>query len=183
MTAAPGTDRGTDHGPSTSDRLFVVRQAVLSRAAADAQRVLGSAAADVAEQLAEAEERAAQVREAAATETTLEVAAIADEARARARRQERAILLAVQRSAFEQLRARARTAVRCLRDDPGYPALIARLTTGARDRLGPQAAVREHPDGGVQAETSGRRLSLTLDAAAVRAVDALGSDVEGLWQP
>ncbi|MGZ4610155.1 MAG: hypothetical protein ACXV2H_07855 [Actinomycetes bacterium] len=165
-----------------TDPLAAVRAALLAAATADAQRVLAGVDAEVAEARAAAEERAAALRDAAAAQAAADAATIAAEARARARRQERAILLAAQRSAYEQLRAQARAAVRDLRRDPGYPALLTRLTAAARQRLGPTALVREHPDGGVLAEDGGRRLSLTLDAATDRAVDALGAEVEQLWQ-
>ena len=77
-------------------------------------------------------------------------------------------MLAAQRAAYEQLRTRARIAVRGLRSDPGYPDLLARLRDVAQDRLGPAAVVREDTGGGIVAEDAGRRLSLTLDAAADR---------------
>ncbi len=166
-----------------TDPLGPVRAALMASAGADAARVLARADADVAERLAAAGVEAARVRESAAEDVALEVDTIAAEARVRARRQERAIVLAAQRAAYEQLRAGARAAVRGLRGDTAYQPLLERLGAVARERLGPGAVVREHPDGGVVAEVAGRRLSLTLDAAAERAVDALGRDVERLWTP
>ena len=171
------------HGAGERDPLAPVRSALLSAAAAAAARVLAHADADVAERLAAAGEEARRIGEASSAEAAAEAATIAAEARVRARRQERAILLAAQRAAYEQLQAGSRAAVRGLRGDPSYPELLARLTATARERLGPGTAVREHPGGGVVAEVEGRRLSFTLDAAAERAVEALGRDVERLWEP
>lgn len=167
----------------SDDPLAVVRAAVLARAASDAQRVLQDADEEVADRLAEAADRLAKSLAVAAATTKRDADAIVDEARAGARRQTRAIVLAAQQSALEQLRSQSRAAVRGLRADPGYPALVARLTAVARERLGRSAGVREQPNGGVLAEAGGRRLSLTLDSAADRALDSLGSRVEELWRP
>jgi len=176
------TDPGR-HEVAERDPLAAVRSALLSAAAADAARVLARADVDVAERLAAAGEEATRIREAASGEAAREASTIAAEARVRARRQERAILLAAQREAYERLRAESRTAVRGLRGDPSYPELLERLTVAARERLGPGTVVREHPGGGVVAEVGSRRLSLTLDGAAERAVEGLGREVERLWAP
>jgi vacuolar-type H+-ATPase subunit E/Vma4 len=163
--------------------LAAVRAAVLARAAADAQRAVQDADDEVADRITEAADRVAKSLEVAAATTKRDAEVIVDEARARARRQARAIVLAAQQSAVEELRSQSRAAVRRLREDPGYPALVARLTAVARQRLGPAADVREQPEGGIVAEAGGRRLSLTLDAAADRALAALGTRVEELWRP
>ena len=166
-----------------SDPLVAVRASLLARAASDGRRVLDSADADVAARVAEARSCAADEVAAAVAAAERDAAVLADETRARARRQARSIVLAAQGCAFDLLRAQARRAVRTLRDDPGYPDLVARLGAAARDRLGTDATVRQHPDGGVLAEAGDRRLALTLDAAADRAVDGLGAAVEELWRP
>lgn len=166
-----------------ADPLAAVRAAILAQATDDAERAVAAADRDVAARLAGVEEEVARNLESVRMTADRDAAAIVDESRSRARRQARAIVLAAQQSAFEQLRAQARSAVRGLRTDPEYPALLARLTATARDRLGPTAVAREHPDGGVLAEADGRRVALTLDAAADRAVDALGRRAEELWRP
>jgi vacuolar-type H+-ATPase subunit E/Vma4 len=166
-----------------TDPLAAVRAALLAQATADAQRVVAAAQAETAETLRAAEDRAATIRDTAAAEAAVDAAAIAAEARAKTRRAERAIVLAAQKAAYEQLRTRARMAVRGLRSDPGYPELLTRLRDVARDRLGPAAAVEEDSGGGIVAVCAGRRLSLTLDAAADRAVDALTDEAAELWQP
>jgi acetate kinase len=43
--------------------------------------------------------------------------------------------------------------------------------------------VARGPDGGLLAETPGRRLDLSLDALADLAVDALGAEASRLWEP
>ena len=166
-----------------ADPLAAVRAAILAQAAADAEHALAAADRDVAARLAAAADQVARDQASARSTAERDAAAIVEESRSRARRRARAIVLAAQRSTFEELRARARSAARALRTDPGYPALLARLTATARDRLGPAAVAREHPDGGVVAEADGRRVVLTLAAAADRAVDALGRRAEELWRP
>lgn len=166
-----------------ADPLAAVRAAILAQAAADAGRTLAAADREVAARLAAAADQVARDQEAARVTAGRDATVIVDESRSRARRQARAIVLAAQQSAVEELRARARSAVSALRTDPRYPTLLARLTAIARDRLGPAAVVREHPEGGVLAEADGRRVALTLDAAGDRAVDALGRRAEELWRP
>jgi hypothetical protein len=167
----------------STDPLAAVRVALLARATADAQRVVAAANAEVAEALRSAEDRAADIRHTAAAEAAADAAVIEAEARAATRRQERAIVLAAQLTAYEQLRARSRDAVRALRTDPGYPDLLTRLEAVARDRLGPEAVLTEDPEGGIVGSGGGRRLVLTLDAVADRAVEALAAEAEELWQP
>lgn len=183
MTAQPDTAPTGRLGAQRPDPLAAVRAALLARAAADAQRALDSADREVANRLADARSHVAGLLTSTSAAADADVAAIAEEARARARRQERAIVLAAQQSAFERLRSQSHLAVRGLRADPAYPTLLERLTAAARHHLGSGAVVREHPDGGVLAETAGRRLSLSLDAAADRALDAMGARVEELWRP
>lgn len=166
-----------------TDPLAAVRAALLARATADSQRAVAAAEAETAETLRAAESRAAVIRDTAAAEAAADATAIKADARARTRRQERAIVLAAQRSAYQQLRDGAHIAVRGLCSDPGYPDLLARLRVVARDRLGPGAVVGEDPHGGIVAMGAGRRLFLTLDAAADGAVEALTDKAAELWQP
>lgn len=176
-------DVDTARAAPSIDPLAAVRAGLLARATVDAERTLAAAKAETAEALRAAEERAAAIRDTAAAEAAEDAAAIDADVRSRARRQERAIVLAAQRSAYEQLRSRARIAVRGLRSDPGYPDLLARLRAVARERLGPAAVVREDTSGGIVANDGSRRLSLTLDAATDRTVGLLAAEAEELWQP
>jgi hypothetical protein len=58
-------------------------------------------------------------------------------------------------------------------DEPGYGDVRARLVAAIHERLGPRAAVRDAPGGGVVGEVPGRRLDLSLAAFADRAVDRI----------
>ncbi|MGW2635202.1 hypothetical protein ACWC2K_38750, partial [Streptomyces chattanoogensis] len=101
----------------------------------------------------------------------------------RARRTARARELTVRREAYEELRLRATERVRALRHTADYASLLDRLGQRARRLLGPDAVVTEHPDGGVVAHASGRRVDCTLDALAARALDRIGTKAETLWEP
>ncbi len=70
-----------------------------------------------------------------------------------------------------------------VRGDPTYPELVERLTGRARALLGQSARTVEVPEGGVVAETDGRRVELTFPVLADQAVAALGAELEGLWKP
>ncbi|WP_158692621.1 hypothetical protein, partial [Streptomyces roseochromogenus] len=59
----------------------------------------------------------------------------------------------------------------------------ARLAETARAMLGAQARVSAVAGGGVTAEVPGRRVDLSADALADRALDRLGARAETLWGP
>lgn len=156
--------------------------------------LLRAARADATSQLADAERDAMAVLDDARSTAT----AILDEARrqgeadgadaaaaaaTRARRDARGRDLAVRAESYEELRARVIERVRQLRRTPDYPGVRDRLTDLARRMLGPDAAVAEHPDGGVVGRCPGRRVDLTLGTLAARALDRAGAEVEHLWTP
>ncbi|MFH8475749.1 hypothetical protein [Streptomyces sp. NPDC018000] len=101
----------------------------------------------------------------------------------RARWNARACEQAARREAYEELHRQVTERFRALRYTADYPGVLDRLERRARQLLGPDATVAEHPDGGVIAHTAGRRSDFTLDALAARALDRLGADAEALWAP
>lgn len=163
------------------DPLLPVREALLARARADAERLLADVDAEGAAIIARAQAEADAIRAEARAEGEADAAAVLVAERARVRRQARAVVLAAQRQSYEGMRARAVEQVATLRGDPGYGRWCDGLRDEVRAALGPEAVVSEHPEGGVLGESSGRRVAYTLVALAERAVDALGTDVEGLW--
>lgn len=165
------------------DPLAPVRESLLARARADAERVGAEAAAEADGVLSTARRQAETILADAREQGAAEAARVAAAARARARRQARGLLLAGQRQALEALRRRSRDAVTALRGDPNHRLLRRRLERIARELAGPGATVVESPDGGVVAEGPGRRVDCSLTALADRAVDALGAKAEGLWAP
>jgi vacuolar-type H+-ATPase subunit E/Vma4 len=166
-----------------NDPLARVRESLLARARADAERVRADAAAEADALLEQARQQAEAILAEARERGASEGAEISAAARARARRRARGLVLASQRQAYETLRERSRDAVRALRDDPSYRRLRQRLERIARELAGASAVIVEAPDGGVVAEGSGRRIDCSLGALADRAVDALGAEVEELWAP
>lgn len=169
--------------PALRAALEPVRQGLLARARADADAALARADADAEAALAQARAQAEQVLAAARAEGEREGAVLRARERARSQRAARETVLRAQGQAYRDLRDRARTEARGLRDAPGYPALLDRLRARAEAELGPDADVRSLPDGGVVAEAAGRRLVLSLDALADEALDRLGAAVEQLWTP
>ncbi len=165
------------------DPLLPVREALLARARADAERLLAEGDAEADAIIARAHAEADAIRAGARAQGEADAAAVLGAERARARRQARAVVLAAQHESYEGLRARAVEQVATLRGDPGYATWCDRLRKEVRAALGPDAAVSEHPEGGVRGEATGRRVEYTLVALAERALDALGPDVEGLWTP
>jgi len=169
--------------PEAIAALDPVRTALLTRATADGDAMVATADSDATAAVTAARAEAAAVVADARAEGERDAAVVRSAEQARARRQARGIVLAEQRAAYDELRRRSRVAARRLRTEPGYAALLGRLTALARGELGPEAVVREHPDGGVVAEAPGRRLDLRLTTLADRAVDTLGPQLEALWAP
>jgi vacuolar-type H+-ATPase subunit E/Vma4 len=151
--------------------LAPVRDALLAAARADAGRTGTRADAEADAVLAAARERADAVRAKACAEGAADAAGVLAAEHARARREARSTVLRARRDAYEALRAQARAAVSSLTTEPGYAGLRERLIAEVHRRLGPRAAVRDVPGGGVAGESSGRRIDLSLAAMSDRYVD------------
>jgi vacuolar-type H+-ATPase subunit E/Vma4 len=97
--------------------------------------------------------------------------------RAQARRTARAVVLAAQHAAYDDLCRHARAAVADLLADPDRHRHLAETV---RERLGEGAVVRDDPAGGVVAESpDGRRIDASVDALVTAAIGEL--DLEQLW--
>jgi hypothetical protein len=123
--------------------------------------------------VAAARERADRMLTDARRAGAADAAAVIADERAQVRRSARAVVLHAHREAYDGLRCAARTAVSRLRDEPGYSGARDRLVAHARERLGPQATIRDTDGGGIVAEVPGRRLDLSLRTFAERAVDTV----------
>ncbi|MBE1494018.1 vacuolar-type H+-ATPase subunit E/Vma4 [Amycolatopsis lexingtonensis] len=165
----------------TTTALAPVRAELLRRAETEADTVLAAAEADARRTTEDAEARARDILDHARAQGRADGASQRAAELTRVRRDLRTADLEVRRQAYEHLRDEAVEAVRRLRDAPDYPELLERLTTRARELLGPDAVVTEHPAGGIVAETATRRLDLTLATVAVRAFERVAADVERLW--
>lgn len=154
-----------------------LRAALIARARAEADRVCADAETAGRQLLAEGRDEAEALLAKARAQGETDAAAMFASEMDRARRSARGVVLAAQRAAYTELRQRALTAVRGLLADP---ARRARLAAVLRSQLGDQAVVREHPDGGIVAETPDGR---SLDASIEKLVDSAVADLdlEQLW--
>jgi len=167
--------------PELADPLAPVREELLARARAEAERAVAAADADAAATLAAAHSEADAIRDAARAEGESNAATVLAAERSRARRQARAVVLAAQREAYDELRSQVVQALSALRDDPAYRPWRDRLAAHARTVLGADAVLSEPPEGGVLGEVNGRRALYTLVGLADHVIDTMGADIEGLW--
>lgn len=154
-----------------------LRAALMSRARAVADQARADAETDGRQRLAAARDEAEALLAKARAQGEMDAEAMFESEMDRARRSARGVVLAAQRAAYNELRQRALTAVRGLVADP---ARRARLATLLRGQLGDQAVIREHPDGGIVAETPDGR---SVDASIEKLVDIAVADLdlEQLW--
>ncbi|MGW3076149.1 hypothetical protein [Kitasatospora sp. NPDC001132] len=169
-----GTTGGTD-------ALTPVRAELLRAARADAEQAIAAACHDAESVLAAARAEAAAVLDRATWAGTEEGEAVAAAETARTARAARARELAAQGEAYAELRRRVAERVRERYEaDPGAAEALARR---ARDLLGPDARVTDHPDGGLLATVPGRVVDLGVPALVRHGLDRLGVEAGRLWQP
>lgn len=164
-----------------SPTLQPVRAELLSRAAADADRVIAEARQEAARILEQGHDKARQLTEKARATGEAAGFALAAEQQAALRRALRRDVLAAKDNGYQQWRRHAREAVLRLRDEPEYPRWCETLRGAAAGVLGDGAEVTDHPDGGVVAQLGCRRVDLSLPAIADRALDEIAADIDELW--
>ena len=173
--------------PSTplvrSEALAPLASALLDRARLDAQATLDRADEDAQAIVARARAEADALLADARAKGAADGAAVAAAARMRAERDARRIVLEAQSAAREGLRRTAREAVRGLRHDPQYPAMLEALRARATHELGPDVTVTELEAGGISAEAGPRRIEYSLDALADDLLDRVDGSVEGPGSP
>ncbi|MFF5187334.1 hypothetical protein ACFY30_26820 [Streptomyces sp. NPDC000345] len=167
----------------TTDALQPVRAELLRAAHADAEALLAGAEREAAATIAQARAQAGAILDDARRQGETDGLDAARDLLVRARRQARSRTLSARREAYEEVRREAAERVRALRRADGYASLRERLEQRARTLLGPDARVTEHADGGVVAQVPGKRVDLSLTALAERALDGMGAEVRGLWEP
>lgn len=158
-----------------------VRAELLRAARASADAVRDRARADADETLRAARATADQVLARARDLGTAEGAADAERERVRAVRDAWAAELAVRAEVYSELRNAVREGVRLALAEGAVPQ--ARLAEAARAMLGTEARVTAAGGGGVTAEVPGRRVDLSADVLADRALNRLGARAETLWEP
>ncbi|MFF7678974.1 V-type ATP synthase subunit E family protein [Actinacidiphila glaucinigra] len=166
-----------------TDSLQPVRDSLLRRARAEADDLLARADSDAEATLAEAEDLARAIIAKGRSMGEAEAARARAAAITAAHRQQRADRLHAQARAYREVRRQVAERVLALRDEPDYPRLLDILIRRARALLGPDAEIREHPTGGVEAQSPGRRVDLTLETAGLRVMDGAGCALESLWTP
>ncbi|GHE13526.1 hypothetical protein [Streptomyces alanosinicus] len=163
-----------------ADALDPVRAELLRAARAEAEAVLGRARADADETVrlarGTAEKVLAQARDLGAADGR----AAATRERVRAAADAWARELAARAEVFADLRVKTRCGVRQALVDGALPS--ARFAETARALLGADARITAVQGGGVTAEAPGRRLDLSADTLADRALARMGVRIESLWE-
>lgn len=154
-----------------------LRRALLANARAEADRIRRSAEEAGRRAVADAEEEVAVMLATARAQGEEDGAALRRADDARARSAARTVVLADRRAVYEELRRRARVAVRELLVEPGDR---QRLAEALRRGLGAGAAVSDTDDGGLLARAADGRV---IDASVGVLVDRAlaGLDLEQLW--
>jgi len=161
----------------THTALAPLRTALLTLAESEARARTESSEAEGRELLEAARRQRDRVLQEARTRGEADGALRLSAERARVQREARRVVLAAQRSAYDDLRQQAVTAVRELVEEP---AARARLTAVLHHRLGAQAVIRDHPAGGLVGEAGdGRVIDASVDALVDLALTSL--DLESLW--
>ncbi|MER5390512.1 hypothetical protein [Saccharopolyspora sp. NPDC002686] len=159
--------------------LVPLRDGVIARAQREADAELRVARREAETLIAEAREASSAAVDKAVARGREDAAAARSAEEARRRRSERAVELAAQREAFEELIGEVTARLSQLDDQ----ALRDRLRGRVRSALGSEAEVVDAPGGGVIGRVPGRLVDLSFRTAAARAVEELGADVERLWTP
>ncbi|MCX4862509.1 MULTISPECIES: hypothetical protein [unclassified Streptomyces] len=165
----------------SADALDPVREELLRTARASADAVRDRARADAAETLRAARVTAEELLARARDLGTDQGLADAERERVRAVQDAWAAELVVRAEVYTELRCAVREGVRRALAEGAVPQ--ARLAEAARALLGTGARVTAAGGGGVTAEVPGRRVDLSADALADRALNRLGARAETLWEP
>jgi len=160
-----------------------LRTALLDEVREEIDRMLADVDARVVAKLAEAERQGAQLVEQARAEGAAAAGVEGARHHARARTRARTLILSAQRELYLELERQVGEHARALRDDPGYPVLLERLSDAAQAQLGADAVLEiDPPDGGgIRASKGDRHVDYTVDALAERCLARLGGKLEQLW--
>ena len=159
------------------------RAELLRAARADADAIVERARQQAAEVLGNAAAEAEAIVEQARSQGERDGAAAGRAVLTRARRQARALRLAVRGRIYHELRTEVAERIKERLEGADRLAIRQHLADRARRLLGPGTEITEHPDGGVTGHLPGRMTDLTAGALASRALDRLGAEAETLWSP
>jgi len=154
-----------------------LRAALIARAKDEADETRTAAEKDGRLAVEAAREEAATMLADARARGEADAAGLLAVEHARARRVARSVVLEAQRAAYAELLTQTRQAARLLLADP---LRREQLVAALRRQLGEYASIRDHPDGGIIAETpDGRSIDASVATLIDRAVADL--DLEQLW--
>jgi vacuolar-type H+-ATPase subunit E/Vma4 len=162
--------------------LTPVRQHLLGQARVEADRIVAAAHAEADRIVAAAHRGVELAVDQARTGGRADAALPAAAERSRGRALAQAVVLGVQREAYDELCRRIHAEADGLPAEPGYPRLLARLAALAALAAGPDATVSYPPAGGVLARTGQAVVDCSLSRLADQAVLALGDQVRDLWE-
>ncbi len=171
MTVLPGADVA----------LAPVRAALLRAAREQAATTTARARRDAAALLASARRDAAAAVAQGRADGQAEARPLVAAQLSRGRQEPRSQLLRARRDAYDQLRQQVLAGVAALPGEPGYRALLDRLTKAALAAAGPGATASPHPDGGVIATAPGVVVDCSLPTLASQAVEAISAELGSLW--
>ncbi|WP_334172019.1 V-type ATP synthase subunit E family protein [Sinomonas sp.] len=167
-------------GPAEA-ALAPLRDALASGAGRRAEQILEDARRRAASLRADADAEARRIAGEATAQGQADARADARSRSSRSRRAARERVLAAQEAVRLELVRRLRVAAAESRKDPRYEVLLERLTAQAHELLGPEAELRESPEGGVVAVAGTRRLDLSLPTLALREAARTPEEVSRLW--
>jgi len=170
-------------GPAMQTALAPVAAALLASARERAERIRVAGRHQAEDVLAQARAEAEGILAQARADGEAAAARVAASTLAATRREARETVLAARRRAYEAVRRTTLAELVRRRESPAASALIARLTTMARTRLGADATVEALVGDqlGVVAFAGNRRIELTADALVDRELAAFAARLEGLW--
>jgi vacuolar-type H+-ATPase subunit E/Vma4 len=165
-------------------QLAPLAAAIVARANDAANRLIADAEAAAQARTGEAQAQAERVLDDARRDGEAAAARAAAASLAEARRAAREFTLRAQSRAAAALRAAVQAELVRRRATPPVAGFLEALEADARRRLGSAAVVRrlEGDAFGIVAEDGRRRLEITADTLVDRAMDAMGAQVEALWQ-
>lgn len=167
----------------TGTALDPVRAEILRQARAEAETAVAEAETEAARQVARARTEAGAILDEARVRGRADADGAVRTGASRARRQARAIELRARREVYESWRSAVTEGIRGLTYTAQYPRILASLASRARELLGPKAQIEEDSAGGLRAHSAQRRVDLTLEAIAARAVADAEGEASDLWTP
>lgn len=170
-------------GGVAADALALVAERLRRDAEARANQIRAAARAEAGAILARAREQEAATIAAASAVAAETAGPLTNSTLHQAHETARSALLAAQREACDELRARVQAAIAALPGQPDWDQLGQRIAGIAAQAAGPDARLSPDPAGGFVARTPGVVVDCSLSRLADLAVAELGARVRELWAP